>query len=92
MQRGETEGAAERHDQNSFHCIDLVMHKDLHDVHVDLIDPLILRLVGKEHKLDPQQGNEDESGPDCPHVQAGFSLMSHSQLGDENSHNVEEEK
>lgn len=68
------------------------MHEDLHDVQVDLQHPWVLGLVGQQHELDAQQGDEDERGPDGPHVQAGLGLVRHPQLGDQDPHDVEQEE
>lgn len=73
-------------------CTNLVVHKDVHDVQIDLQGPGVVGLVGEQDKLDTKQRNEDECGPNCPHVEAGLSLVGHSQLGDEHAHNVEQEE
>lgn len=68
------------------------MHEDFHDVQVDLRDPVILRLVGEQDKLDAEQRDEDEGGPHSPHVEAGLGLVRHPQLGDENPNDVQQEE
>lgn len=68
------------------------MHQDLHDVHVALKDARVVGFVRQQDKLDPQQRNEDEGGPDGPHVQAGLSLVGHPQLGDQNPDDVEQKE
>lgn len=68
------------------------MHEDVHDVQVDLQSPGVVGLVGQQDKLDAQQWDEDERSPYCPHVEAGFSLVGHPQLGDEHTHNIEQEE
>lgn len=70
----------------------LVVHKNLHDIQVDLRDPVILRLVGEQDKLDAKQRDEDEGCSHGPHVEAGLGLVRHSQLGDENPNDVEQEE
>ncbi|TNN49327.1 hypothetical protein EYF80_040502 [Liparis tanakae] len=59
---------------------------------VDLKDPVVLGLVGEQHKLDAQQGDEDEGGPHGPHVEAGLGLVRHPQLGDEDADDVQQEE
>lgn len=73
-------------------CTDLVVHEDLHDVQVDLKDPVVLGLVGEQDELDAQQGDEDEGGPHGPHVEAGLGLVRHPQLGDEDADDVQQEE
>lgn len=68
------------------------MHQDLHDIHVALEDALVVWFVGQQDKLDSQQRDEDEGGSDRPHVQAGFSLVGHPQLGHQNTHDVEQKE
>lgn len=68
------------------------MHEDLHDVQVDLGDPVILRLVGQQDELDAEQRDEDERGPHGPHVEVGLGLVRHPQLGDEDADDVEQEE
>lgn len=71
---------------------DLVMHEDVHDVQVYLREPVILGFVRKQDILDAKQRDEDEGRSHCPHVEAGLGLVCHSQLGDENSNNVQQEE
>lgn len=73
-------------------CTNLVVHKDVHDVQIDLQGPGVVGLVSQQDELDTQQWNEDECGPNCPHVEAGLGLVGHSELGDEHAHNVEQEE
>lgn len=66
----------------------LVVHEDVHDVQIDLRDPVVMRLVREQHELDAEERDEDEGGSDRPHVEAGFGLVGHSQLGDKDSNDV----
>lgn len=68
------------------------MHNDVHDVQVDLKDPVIVGLVGEQDKLDAEQRDEDEGGSHGPHVEAGFGLVRHPQLGDKNPDDVQQEE
>lgn len=68
------------------------MHEDLHDVQVDLRDPVLLGLVGEQHELDAEEGDEDERCSHRPHVEAGLGLMRHSQLCDKNPNDVQQEE
>lgn len=68
------------------------MHEDVHDVQVDLIDPVITGLVGEQDILDAEQRDEDEGGPHGPHVEAGLGLVRDPQLGDENPDDVQQEE
>jgi len=71
---------------------DLVMHEDIHDVQIDLRDPVIVGFVREKDILDAEQRDEDEGGPHGPHVETGLGLVRHSQLGDENPHDVQQEE
>lgn len=71
---------------------DLVVHQDLHDIHVALEDAGVVGFVRQQDKLDPQQRNEDEGGSDGPHVQTGLGLVGHPQFGDQNPNDVEQKE
>lgn len=71
---------------------DLVVHQDLHDIHVALEDAGVFGFVRQQDKLDPQKRNEDEGGSDGPHVQTGLSLVGHPQFGDQDPNDVEQEE
>lgn len=71
---------------------DLVVHQDLHDVHVALEDARVVGFVRQQHELDPQQRDEDEGGSDGPHVQTGLGLVGHPQFGDQNPDDVEQKE
>lgn len=71
---------------------DLVVHQDLHDVHVALEDAGVAGFVRQQDKLNPQQRDEDEGGSDRPHVQAGLGLVGHPQFGDQNPNDVEQKE
>lgn len=49
-------------------------------------------LVGEQDILDTEERDEDEGGPYSSHVEAGLCLVRHSQLGNENPDNVQQEK
>lgn len=68
------------------------MHEDVHDVLKDLKGQASLRLVGDHDKLDAQQRDQDEGGSHGLHVEARLGLVGHFQLGDENPHDVQQEK
>ena len=68
------------------------MHQYVHDVVVYFRGDASLRLVGKQDVLDSQKGHQDEGGSHGFHVEAGLRLVGHLQLGDEHSHDVEEEE
>lgn len=70
----------------------LVVHEYFHDVKIDLQDLLLLGFVGDQHELNAQQGDEDEGGSHSPHVEAGLGLVGHSQFGDENPNDVQQEE
>lgn len=70
----------------------LVMHQYVHDVVVYFRGDTPPRFVGQQHVLNPQQRHQDEGGSHCLHVETGLGLMSHLQLGDQHSHNVEQKK
>lgn len=65
-----------------------MVHKDVHDVQIDLCDPVIVGLVGQQDVLDTKQRDEDEGGSHSSHVQTGLRLVRHSELGDENPNDV----
>lgn len=71
---------------------DLVMHEDVHDVQINLREPVILGFVREQDVLDAKQRDEDEGRPHRPHVEAGLGLVRHSQLGDENPNDVQQEE
>lgn len=73
-------------------CTHLVVHEDFHDVQIDLKNPWVLGFVGEQHKLNTQQRDEDEGGSHSPHVEARLGLVGHSQLGDENPNDVQQEE
>lgn len=64
------------------------MHQYVHDVVIYFRGDSSLWFVGKEDELNSQQRHQDEGGSHGFHVEAGFSLMGHLQLGDEHSHDV----
>lgn len=68
------------------------MHQDVHHVHVALKDALVVGFVRQQHKLDPQQRDEDEGGSDGTHVQTGLRLVGHPQLGDQNPDNIQQKE
>lgn len=68
------------------------MHQYVHDVFVYLEGHASLRLVGQQDVLDPQERHQDERGPHGFHVETGLRLVGHLQLGDEYSHNVQQEE
>lgn len=68
------------------------MHEYVHDVVIYFRGDLSVWLVGKQNELNSQERHQDEGGSHGFHVQAGFCLMSHFQLGDEHPHDVEQEK
>lgn len=78
--------------QSSHVFTDLVMHEDVHDVQIDLREPVILRFVGEQDVLDAEQRDKDEGRPHRPHVQAGLCVVCHSQLGDEDPNDVQQEE
>ena len=68
------------------------MHKDVHDVVIDLGGDPSRGLVGQQDKLDAEERDEDQGGPHSLHVQTGLCLVAHLQLGDEHPHDVEQEE
>lgn len=70
----------------------LVVHQYMHDVVVDFRGDPPTWLVGKQDILYPQKRDQDEGGPHCLHVETGLCLVGYLQLGDENPHNVKQEK
>ena len=94
MSAKNSQGAVEPGDHvvHSRHETHLIMHEDVHDVVVDLRGASALGLVGQQHVLDPQEGHQDQGGPHSLHVQAGLCLVGHLQLGDQDAHDVQQEK
>lgn len=70
----------------------LVMHQDVHDVVVDFRRDPSLRFVRQQDVLNSQERYQDEGGSHRLHVETGLSLMGHLQLGDEDSHNVQQKE
>lgn len=66
------------------------MHQDVHDVVIDL--GVAVGFIREQDKLDAEERDENESGSHSPHVEAGLGLVRHSQLGDENPNDVQQEK
>lgn len=66
------------------------MHQDVHDVVIDL--RVASRFIWEQDKLDTEKRDENEGGSHSPHVEAGFGLVCHSQLGDENPNDVQQEE
>lgn len=68
------------------------MHEYAHDVVIYFRWDSSFWLVGNQDVLNSQERHQDEGGSHGFHVQAGFCLMSHLQLGDEHPHDVQQEK
>lgn len=68
------------------------MHEYAHDVVIYFRGDSSSWLVGNQDKLNSQERHQDEGGSHGLHVQAGFCLVSHLQLGDEYPHDVQQEK
>ena len=77
---------------NSNHRTNLEMHQYVHDVVVYFRGDPSLRLVGKQDVLNSQKRHQDEGGSHGFHVETRLCLMSHLQLGDEHSHDVQEKE
>lgn len=54
------------------------MHEDIHDVQIDLSDPVVMWLICEQDVLDAEQRDKDEGGSHSPHVEAGLCLVRHS--------------
>lgn len=68
------------------------MHEYVHDVVIYFRGDPSLWLVGKQDVLNSKKRHQDEGRSYGFHVKTGFRLMGHLQLGDEDSHDVKEEK
>lgn len=66
------------------------MHQDVHDVVIDL--RVAIRFIWEQDKLDTKKRDENEGGSHSPHVETGLGLVCHSQLGDENPNDVQQEE
>lgn len=70
----------------------LVMHQYVHDIVVDFRGDPSFRFVGEQDILNPKKRYQDESSSHRLHVETGLSLVGHLQLGDEDSHNVQQKE
>lgn len=64
----------------------------MHDVVVDLRGNPSLWFVGQQDVLDAQERYKNQGGAHGLHVEAGLSLVGHLQLGDQDTHNVQQEE
>lgn len=70
----------------------LVVHEDVHDVVVHLLGDAALGSPWEQHKLDAKEGDKNQGGSHCLHVQVGLSLVGVFQLGYENTNDVQQEE